>query len=453
MASVTTDRLNGVTASLGIKAPVRVATTANITLSGLQTIDDVPLAADDRVLVKDQTDSVENGLYDVKSGSWVRSLDFNGARDVVKGTILIVVEGTANADTFWRVTSANDAVIGTDAITFALSNNQLSGVSAFMEDVLDDEDAAAARATLGAGTGDGTGTLDNLVEDTTPQLGGTLDCNGNQIRWSKGQDVASAAALTLGADGNYFDITGATTITSIATLAVGTAVKLHFDGALTLTHDGTVLILPGGGDITTAAGDEAEFIEYASGSWRCTAYTKADGTAIAAAATAGTLLDFEVLTSTSPSVWTKGADTNNVFIMAVAGGNSGERSSDGIGGTGSTTTFGDFGEVTTGSAGDFLVSASSGTVGDTDVGVGVGNPGGSGAFHLNKGNGGTGGVYFTGGSSTHAALRDGGNGGSGVMHWMAVTQDQDYQVGAGAASTGAGSGAGGDGVILVWSYS
>jgi len=90
--------------------------------------------------------------------------------------------------------------------------------------------------------------------------------------WTKGSDVASAAALTPG-DGNYFDITGTTAITSIGTKGIGTVIKLHFDGVLTLTHHATDLILPGGGDITTAAGDEAEFIEYATGDWRCLNYT------------------------------------------------------------------------------------------------------------------------------------------------------------------------------------
>lgn len=89
--------------------------------------------------------------------------------------------------------------------------------------------------------------------------------------WTKGTDVASAAALTLG-DGNYFDITGTTAITSIGTKGVGTVIKLHFDGALTLTHHATDLILPGGANITTAAGDEAEFVEYATGDWRCVGY-------------------------------------------------------------------------------------------------------------------------------------------------------------------------------------
>jgi hypothetical protein len=47
-----------------------------------------------------------------------------------------------------------------------------------------------------------------------------LDCAGYQIQWSKGADVASATALALGTDGNYFDVTGTTTITSIGTTGI-----------------------------------------------------------------------------------------------------------------------------------------------------------------------------------------------------------------------------------------
>lgn len=90
--------------------------------------------------------------------------------------------------------------------------------------------------------------------------------------WSKGADVASAASITLGTDGNYFDITGTTGITSISTVGVGAVIKLHFDGNLTLTHHATNLILPGGRNINTAAGDEIEIVEYATGMWRCTKY-------------------------------------------------------------------------------------------------------------------------------------------------------------------------------------
>jgi len=95
-----------------------------------------------------------------------------------------------------------------------------------------------------------------------------------KVQFRKGADIASATALATGADGDYFDVTGTTTITSINTVVVGVLVKLHFDGALVLTHNATSLILPGGANITTTAGDEVEFIEYSTGNWRCTVYTK-----------------------------------------------------------------------------------------------------------------------------------------------------------------------------------
>ena len=82
-------------------------------------------------------------------------------------------------------------------------------------------------------------------------------------------------------DGNYFDVTGTTTVTSIGTTGVvGTKITLHFDGIVTLTHHATDLILPGAANVTTAAGDEFTFIEYASGDWRCTGYALASGKAI-----------------------------------------------------------------------------------------------------------------------------------------------------------------------------
>ena len=99
-------------------------------------------------------------------------------------------------------------------------------------------------------------------------------------RWAKGADVASATALPVLTDGNYFDVTGGVTVTSIDTVGVGTTVGLHFDDALILTHNATSLVLPGGANITTAANDEAEFIEYSTGNWRCTSYSRADGTAL-----------------------------------------------------------------------------------------------------------------------------------------------------------------------------
>jgi hypothetical protein len=138
-------------------------------------------------------------------------------------------------------------------------------------------------------------------------LGGTasadITMSGASMIWSKGADVASASALPLITDGNYFDVTGTTTITSMNSMGVGTWICLQFDGALTLTHNATDLILPGGANITTAAGDHAIFIEYASGDWRCVSYIRNNALnnpvvmGTAQATTSGTNIDFTGLPS------------------------------------------------------------------------------------------------------------------------------------------------------------
>ena len=77
-----------------------------------------------------------------------------------------------------------------------------------------------------------------------PDIVGDGDNLGDHIatkgfKQIKGGDIASADAITLGTDGNTFDITGTTTVNHFNTTnwAVGSVVVLHFDGALTLTHN------------------------------------------------------------------------------------------------------------------------------------------------------------------------------------------------------------------------
>lgn len=118
MTTSQTDRAAGLTGSIAQKAPARVATTANITLSGLQTVDGVVLAADNRVLVKNQTTQSENGIYYASTSSWQRTPDFDGVRDIVKGTMVRVLEGTGAQQYFYQVTSSGTN-IGTDSITFS----------------------------------------------------------------------------------------------------------------------------------------------------------------------------------------------------------------------------------------------------------------------------------------------------------------------------------------------
>ncbi len=111
---------------------VRVATTGNISgynpagigsFSGaLATIDGVALANGDRVLVKDQTDARQNGVYVVvnaATGVWNRASDFDTARELTNGPLVGVTSGATNANQHFRQSNQNFTTFNTDAITWA----------------------------------------------------------------------------------------------------------------------------------------------------------------------------------------------------------------------------------------------------------------------------------------------------------------------------------------------
>jgi hypothetical protein len=116
---------------------------------------------------------------------------------------------------------------------------------------------------------------------------GTAFTGGNlttAINWKQFSAVASAATTDLGAAvGNYGHVTGTATITSLGTAPQAGALRVVvFDGACTLTHNATSLILPTGANITTAAGDIACFVtDGSTTNWRCTGYQRANGQALA----------------------------------------------------------------------------------------------------------------------------------------------------------------------------
>jgi hypothetical protein len=114
---------NLVAGGIKFKDPVRVATTANITLSTLQTIDTISLNDADRVLVKSQDNPAQNGIYLAKAGSWVRTSDMPAAGDwntFVPGAYVFVLDGSANKNIAFIVTSPVGGSIGTDDIDWAV---------------------------------------------------------------------------------------------------------------------------------------------------------------------------------------------------------------------------------------------------------------------------------------------------------------------------------------------
>lgn len=90
--------------------------------------------------------------------------------------------------------------------------------------------------------------------------------------------IPSAAECNVtGVDEEVVNISGTTTITSLSSGRVGEWKILIFQGALTLTHNATNLILPGAANITTVAGDNAQFICLGGKNWRCVSYTRTNG--------------------------------------------------------------------------------------------------------------------------------------------------------------------------------
>ena len=124
--AVTKSYADALTSGLDVKESCKVATTANITLSGTQTIDGVAVSADERVLVKDQSTGAQNGIYLCKSGSWARASDFDSDTEVTSGAFTFVEQGSVNADAGFVLTTDGTITVGTTALSFT----QFSGAGA-----------------------------------------------------------------------------------------------------------------------------------------------------------------------------------------------------------------------------------------------------------------------------------------------------------------------------------
>lgn len=171
------NRSMGLVGNVAMKAPCKVATTGNITLSGLQIVDGVQLVDDDRVLVVNQTTQTENGIYNADSGDWTRAQDCDGVNDLVEGTLVFVNPGGTNTGgSEWRVSTTGTITIGSTAIVFSRQSSSY-----------------VVRTSQTATAGQ---TLFNL-SSTYQSGGGGLAVYVNGLRQRLGDDYAETSASSI----------------------------------------------------------------------------------------------------------------------------------------------------------------------------------------------------------------------------------------------------------------
>lgn len=115
---VTLGYISGLGLSQKYLTAVAAATTTNLTLSGIQTIDGVAGSSGQRILASAQTTVANSGCYTQAAGAWTRCTDYDAAAEVTQGTSFPVTGGTVNSGAIFIMSSPNVSILGTDAITF-----------------------------------------------------------------------------------------------------------------------------------------------------------------------------------------------------------------------------------------------------------------------------------------------------------------------------------------------
>lgn len=253
--------VDAVAQGLNPKQAVKCATTANITLSGLQTIDTYTTLAGDRVLVKNQSTQSQNGIYIASSSGWTRSTDMDVWSEV-PGAYMVVLNGSANVNTGWVSTSADTGTINVTPITFV----QFSGTGTYYAgtgltlaaNTFSITDTGVTAATKGSAsktvtaTVNAQGQLTSLTDQdiaisgtqitsglVSPTYGGTGVNNGsNTLTWNASytlnQSVASGAAPTF--SGANFSLIPNSALTYSTVTVNGTSISLGGSGTITAAN-------------------------------------------------------------------------------------------------------------------------------------------------------------------------------------------------------------------------
>lgn len=240
-----TDRLGRPLRDSPFRGNCRVVAVANLTLSGLQTIDGVTVETGDRVLATGQSTGAENGVYVAQTGAWERARDLSVADDFL-GTILVSVEeGTTYQDTIWRARPSGAVTVGSTTITFTVTTGFGDAVTeaSFDYNGLQFWDTNAShrmRVVYNSNlTSDRDFTLTTGDAARSVNFGGDFSITGN---------FSTAAALAFsGAHATTFTLTAPTTVTfpTTGTLATTDTAQVFTSstGLMASNNSGGVLTL------------------------------------------------------------------------------------------------------------------------------------------------------------------------------------------------------------------
>lgn len=228
-------------AGLDPKSSVRAATTENVGLSGILSVDGINLVVGDRVLVKNQTVATQNGIYVVSPGAWARSADFNEDQEATAGVFFFVEEGITNGDAGFVLTTNNVVTIGISELTFT----QFSGTGQIVAGVglqkVGNEISVNVATTGGIEiVSDNLQLKSSVAGAGLTYLNGVLDLIGTANRITVNADSVDIAAT----------YPGQASITTLGTVTTGT-----WNGSvLTAQYGGTGLSSFTVGDLLVANG-------------------------------------------------------------------------------------------------------------------------------------------------------------------------------------------------------
>ena len=244
-------------AGISWKQPVRCGTTANITLSGLQTIDGVTVVAGNRVLVKNQTTTSQNGIYLASATAWSRAPDADTWDELISA-ICFVESGSTLAGSAWYCTIQPGGTLGVTAVTwsnFSVAASYTAGTGLTLTDyVFSITNTGVTAAAYGSASKTLTATV-NAQGQLTVLAASDIAIANTQVSGlgTMSTQAASAVAITGGTiNGTTIGATtaaavNATTFTGAGTGLTGTATSLSIGGnAATATLATTATNIAGG---------------------------------------------------------------------------------------------------------------------------------------------------------------------------------------------------------------